>query len=212
MRQDTNGFKQLDGGGDTGYALDDYLGKLRYTSRSGARFYQEVELKVGMTDQDDETYMGLTLADFERNPFRRYAASRLDNIRTDHDQLELRHYIELSGMLDLTTVIYRNQFARNWYKVNNLSTASMSAVLDDPVTYATEYDWLKGATSPDDAIVLRNNNRTYDSRGVQMILGFRRESSGKIRQSFEIGLRLHEDDEDRLQDNDATGWRTATSC
>ncbi|MGD8323341.1 MAG: TonB-dependent receptor [Gammaproteobacteria bacterium] len=206
VRQDTDGFKNLDSGGDTGYSLDDYLAKLRYTTRSGARFYQEVELKIGATDQyGDETYMGLTLADFERDPYRRYAASRLDNIRTDHDQLELRHYIELTNRLDLTTVVYRNQFARNWYKVNNLSTASMSAVLEDPVSYATEYGWLTGATSPDDAIVLRNNNRVYDSRGVQTILGFTPQTSGNIQQSFEIGLRLHEDEEDRLQDND--GYR-----
>ena len=170
VRQDTDGFKSIDGGGDTGYALDDYLGKLRYTSRSDARFYQEIELKIGMTDQDgDETYMGLTLEDFERNPNRRYAASRLDNIRTDHDQIELRHYIALSDRFDLTTVVYRNQFARNWYKVNNLSTASLGAVLEDPVSFATEYGWLTGATSPDDAIVIRNNNRVYDSRGIQTL-------------------------------------------
>jgi Fe(3+) dicitrate transport protein len=203
VRQDTDGFKRIDGGGDTGYALDDYLAKLRYTTRSGAQFYQEMALKVGMTDQfGHETYMGLTLDDFNRDPKRRYSASQLDNIRTDHDQLELRHYIQISDRLDLTTVAYRNQFARNWYKVNNLSTASMNAVLADPVTYATEYGWLTGSTSPDDAIVLRNNNRKYDSRGIQTILGLTPQSTGSIQQNLEIGLRLHEDQEDRLQDND----------
>jgi Fe(3+) dicitrate transport protein len=206
VRQDTDGFKEIDGGGDTGYVLDDYLGKIRYTSRSGARFYQEVELKIGMTDQyGDETYMGLTLEDFERNPNRRYAASRLDNIRTDHDQLEFRHYIALNEKFDLTTVVYRNQFARNWYKVNHLSSASLGAVLEDPNTYATEYGWLTGSTSPDDAIIIRNNNRVYDSRGIQTILGFTPRSNGNISQSFEFGFRLHEDEEDRLQDQD--GYR-----
>lgn len=206
VRQDTDGFKRIDGGGDSGYALDDYLGKLRYTSRSGARFYQEIELKIGMTDQDgDETYMGLTLEDFERNPNRRYAASRLDNIQTDHDQIELRHYIALSDRFDLTTVVYRNQFARNWYKVNNLSTASLGAVLENPVTFSTEYGWLTGAASPDNAIVIRNNNRVYDSRGIQTILGFTPGTNGNFQQSFEFGFRLHEDQEDRLQDQD--GYR-----
>ena len=204
IRQDTNGFKSLDGGGDTGYSLDDLLAKLRYTTRPSARFYQEVELKAGITDQDgDETYMGLTLDDFERDPFRRYSASQLDNIRTDHDQFELRHYIALNDRFDLTTAVYRNQFARNWYKVGSLSTASMSAVLRDPDAFATEYGWLTGTTSPDDAIRLRNNNRIYDSRGIQAILGFNPSGGTRVRQNIEIGVRFHEDEEDRLQDDDA---------
>jgi Fe(3+) dicitrate transport protein len=203
LRQDTDGFKTIDGGGDSGYALDDYLAKLRYTTASGARFYQEIELKLGSTDQDgDETYMGLTLDDFERDPNRRYAASRLDNIRTDHDQLELRHYIAWSDRVDLTTAVYRNEFARNWYKVDRLATASMSDVLEDPTTFATEYAWLTGTTSPADAIVLRNNNRAYESRGAQTILGLQPTGGGSIDHNIEIGVRYHEDDEDRLQDDD----------
>jgi Fe(3+) dicitrate transport protein len=203
LRQDTGGFKTIDGGGDSGYTLDDYLAKLRYTTASDARFYQELELKLGMTDQDgDETYMGLTLEDFERDPYRRYAASRLDNIQTDHDQVELRHYVALSDRFDLTTAVYRNEFARNWYKVNNLATASMSDVLEDPAAFPTEYGWLTGATSPDDAISIRNNNRKYESRGVQTILGLRPAEIGGVDHDVEIGIRYHEDEEDRLQDDD----------
>jgi Fe(3+) dicitrate transport protein len=206
LRQDTDGFKTIDGGGDSGYALDDYLAKLRYTTVSGARFYQELELKLGVTDQDgDETYMGLTLDDFERDPYRRYAASRNDNIQTDHDQLEFRHYIALSDRVDLTTAVYHNEFARNWYKVDRLATASMSDVLKDPTTFATEYAWLTGTTSPDDAIVIRNNNRAYESRGVQTILGFTPAGAGSVEHGLELGIRYHEDEEDRLQDDD--GYR-----
>ncbi|HUF71283.1 MAG TPA: TonB-dependent receptor [Gammaproteobacteria bacterium] len=203
LRQETEGFKRIDGGGDSGYALDDVLAKLRYTTPSGARFYQELELKLGVTDQDgDETYMGLTREDFERDPYRRYAASRLDNIQTDHDQAELRHYVSFNDRLDLTTALYNNEFARNWYKVDRLATASMSAVLEDPATFATEYAWLTGATSPDDAIVIRNNNRAYQSRGVQTILGLRLAGTGNVEHDLEFGIRYHEDEEDRLQDDD----------
>ena len=203
LRQDTDGFKTIDGGGDSGYELDDYLAKLRFATASGTRFYQELELKLGVTDQDgDETYMGLTLDDFERDPYRRYAASRLDNIQTDHDQAELRHYIALSNRIDVTTAVYRNEFARNWYKVDRLSTASMGAVLEAPATFATEYAWLTGTTSPDDAIVIRNNNRAYEARGVQTILGFQPMEGGSVDHNIEIGVRYHEDDEDRLQDDD----------
>jgi Fe(3+) dicitrate transport protein len=203
LRQDTDGFKTIDGGGDSGYELDDYLAKLRFATASGTRFYQELELKLGVTDQSgDETYMGLTLDDFERDPYRRYAASRLDNIQTDHDQVELRHYVAFNDRVDLTTAVYRNEFARNWYKVDRLSTASMAAVLEDPAMFATEYAWLTGTTSPDDAIVIRNNNRAYEARGVQTILGFEPMEDGSVDHNIEIGVRYHEDDEDRLQDDD----------
>jgi Fe(3+) dicitrate transport protein len=203
LRQDTDGFKTIDGGGDSGYALDDYLAKLRYTTATGARFYQEVEIKLGMTDQDgDETYMGLTRADFASDPYRRYAASRNDNIQTDHDQTELRHYIAFNDRVDLTSAVYRNEFVRNWYKVDRLATASMGAVLEDPTAYAAEYGWLTGATSPDDAIILRNNNRAYEARGVQTILGVALAGTGSVDHDLEIGIRYHEDEEDRLQDDD----------
>ncbi len=203
VRQSTDGFKRIDGGGDSGYELDDYLAKLRYTTPTGARFYQEIELKVGVTDQHgDETYVGLTLEDFERSPYRRYAASRLDNIRTDHDQIELRHYVSFGDRIDLTTAVYRNEFARNWYKMDRFSTASLGAVLENPAAHPLEYGWLTGATSPDDAIVLRNNNRAYESRGVQTILGVRPTTAGPLEHNLEIGVRYHEDEEDRLQDDD----------
>jgi Fe(3+) dicitrate transport protein len=203
LHQQTDGFKHIDGGGDSGYELDDYLAKLSYTTGSGAAFYQEVELKLGTTKQTgDETYMGLTLEDFETDPYRRYAASRIDNIVADHDQAELRHYIAFNDRLDLTTAVYRNDFARNWYKVGSVGGRSLAAVLEDPSTYAAEYGWLTGATSPDDAISIRNNNRAYFARGAQTILGFTPSTDGAVSHDVEIGLRYHEDEEDRLQDDD----------
>src|SRR5690606_9080089 len=150
LRQSTDGFKDLDGGGGTGYTLDDYLVKLRYATPSEARFAQTLELKLGTTDQHgDETYVGLTLDDFARTPYRRYAASRLDNIHTDHDQIELRHYAAFNDRVDLTTAVYHNRFARNWYKVDRFSTASLAAVLEDPGAHPAEYAWLTGGPSPD---------------------------------------------------------------
>ncbi len=202
VQQRTDGFKQMDGGGDTGYDLGDYLGKFRINSGANARFYQSLELKLGHTTQDsDETYLGLTDADFDADPLRRYAASQRDNIQADHDLAELRHHVDLGGGVDLTTVAYRHEFARNWYKVDSVGGRSISSVLADPVTYAAEYGWLTGATSPDHAIVLRNNNREYWSQGVQGVLAWAVEAGGASHE-FEFGVRWHEDEEDRFQDDD----------
>ena len=204
VRQQTNGFKDLDGGGDTGYELDDYLGKLSYRTNADAGVFQEVELKVGHTDQtSDETYLGLTGEDFDRDPYRRYRGSHLDRFDGEHDQLELRHYADFGNGIDLTSVLYRNEFARNWYKGQSVGGIGLGAVLDDPATFADELAWLKGADSPDDAIVLRNNNREYLAEGVQTILGWTPQWQSAAEHAFELSVRYHEDEEDRLQDDDA---------
>ncbi|MFW6093731.1 MAG: TonB-dependent receptor family protein, partial [Pseudomonadota bacterium] len=207
VRQQTDGFKDLDGGGDTGYELDDYLAKLSYRT-SGASLYQELELKVGRTEQTaDETYLGLTDRDFADDPYRRYRASRRDEFDSEHDQLELRHYAALTERLDATTVLYRNEFARNWYKAGAVGGLSLTEVLENPRARARELAWLKGADSPDDAIELRNNNREYTSEGVQTIVGWQPAWSGPARHELELSVRYHEDEEDRFQDDDAYRMR-----
>ncbi|MDX1741212.1 MAG: carboxypeptidase-like regulatory domain-containing protein, partial [Rhodothermales bacterium] len=71
----TDGFKRLDGGGNTGFEKQDYLGKIRFSTRPDARVYQALALKVGYADEvSDETYLGLTDADYTASPRRRYAA------------------------------------------------------------------------------------------------------------------------------------------
>ncbi|MCB1636455.1 MAG: TonB-dependent receptor plug domain-containing protein, partial [Xanthomonadales bacterium] len=201
VQQQTDGFKQLDGGGDTGFDLSDYLVKLRLNTTEG--LYQSLELKLGYTDQDsNETYMGLSNADFAANPYRRYAGSQLDNIQTEHRQLQLSHHIEFSDSLDLTTVFYLNDFARNWFKVEQVGGQSLNNILTQPEVFATQLAWLRGADSAAGAFQIRNNNRSYLARGVQSVLGWQ-QRWGNAEHQWEFGLRYHEDDEDRFQDQDA---------
>lgn len=201
-QQQTDGFKRLDTGGDTGYTLEDYLAKFRVTSDPNATLYQEFDFKLGKTGQDsDETYLGLTDADFAAAPNRRYAGSQLDNLVTDHEQVEIRHRIEFSDAVDLTTVAYRNDFERAWYKLNDVQGLSLSAILADPTTYVAHYGWITGAASPDNALRVRNNNRSYYAQGVQSVLAWTLQAGGAEHQ-LEFGLRWHEDEEDRFQDDD----------
>lgn len=201
----TEGFKEIQGGGDTGYRLQDYLGKLRLNTRRDARVYQEVELKLGYVEQSsDETYLGLTDADFAVTPLMRYAASRPDVIDTEHRQASLRHFVRVPGGVDLTTTVYGTEFNRNWYKLQSVGGRSLAAVLDDPVRYAGELAILRGGNSGDDALRVRANNRAYTSRGVQTVLGLRRAALGATH-DLEAGLRVHRDDEDRFQWED--GYR-----
>ncbi|MEX0900645.1 MAG: TonB-dependent receptor [Gammaproteobacteria bacterium] len=202
VQQSTDGFKRLDTGGDTGFSLSDYLVKLRYAPIDSDH---GLELKLGATRQDgDETYVGLTLDDFEATPYRRYAGSQLDHIDTEHEQYQLRHDWRINADVDLTTVAYRNDFARAWYKLQSVGGLGAAAVLRDPTTHAAEYAWLTGTTSPDDALVIRNNNRAYYGQGIQSVLGWRA-ALGDVRHDVELGLRVHSDEEDRLQEDD--GYR-----
>lgn len=206
VQQQTDGFKRLDGGGDTGYTLEDYVAKFRVNTAPDASLFQSLELKVGKTEQDgDESYLGLTDADFRADPYRRYAASQLDNIKTDHELIELRHRIDFSDALDLTTVAYRHEFARNWYKIDSVkvgsNSKSISAILANPAANPVHYSYLTGSTSQDDAIALRNNNRAYYSQGVQSILGWHL-GAGATSHDVEFGVRWHRDEEDRFQDDD----------
>jgi Fe(3+) dicitrate transport protein len=211
------GFKELDGGGDTGYELQDYLGKLRFTSRSGARKHQAFELKLGATDQlGDETYLGLAQQDFDRSPYRRYAASAGDVIDAEHEQLQLRHVLAPSARFELTTVVYRNDFARNWYKLDRVGSAAIATVLEQPAAFEEELRILRGELdSAPGALLVRSNRRDYYSQGIQTIARTTLGGDGGVRHDLELGARWHQDEEDRFQEDDRyqmlAGRRVLTS-
>lgn len=203
----SDGFKRIDrpaGGArlDSGFDIEDYVVKLQWDSDPSARLHQSLRLKLGQTDQvSDETYLGLTDADFRGTPYRRYAASAADEFNGEHEQYQLTWAVESEGPWRAEVTAYRNNFHRDWFKLQSVAGASLGAILDDPDGFATEYGYLTGATSPDDAIVNRHNNRRYFSKGIQ----------GSLTWDFDLravdlgvtaGFRLHEDEEDRLQAED----------
>lgn len=198
----TDGFKQLDGGGDTGVDVADYMAKLKFNTTPTATFYQEIEFKVGRTTQEgQETYVGLTDADFATNPWRRYAGSQADVFESTHEQYQVRHLLARQTW-DVTTVAYRNNFSRAWYKLENVTGTSLSNVLSAPAAYPQQMAVLTGGDSAANALVVRNNSRGYFGTGVQSTIGARL-VTGRVRHAIEAGLRYHEDEEDRFQQDDA---------
>jgi Fe(3+) dicitrate transport protein len=218
---DTEGFKQLDGGGETGFDLQDYMVKLRYLSAPEAATFRTLELKLGKTRQSgSETYLGLTQEDFEANPYRRYAASRQDVIDTDHDQIVARYLTRPNRTVDFTFVVYRNDFYRNWHKLQSVKDQSdpdpeayvgIASVMDDPIGRADELSILRAdlvADSADDALRIRNNRRDYYSQGIQGVVGIT-PGGATSSHDIEIGVRYHEDGEDRFQEED--GFRISAA-
>lgn len=207
VQAESDGFKTIEGpvGGDTGFDVQDYVAKLQFDSAATSPVYQSLRVKLGYTDQlSNATYVGLTDADFAANPYNRYAASANDNFLSEHEQYQATYVVDAGKNWRGEVTAYRNDFSRNWYKVQSVGGESTGNVLADPITYAAEYGYLTGTTSADDAIQIRANNRTYASQGVQARiewdLGF-----GETDVSLNTGIRVHEDNEDRFQHQD--GYR-----
>jgi len=212
LQERVEGFKRLDGGGDTGFEKQDYHAKLRFRSAPGASLFQSLTLKaVQVNETSNETYLGLTREDFARTPFRRYAGSQEDVMNTEFQSFSARHVIQPASFLDVTTTAYTHEFARNWYKLDRVRATEggpavgISTLLDNPETFADEFAIVTGATSPnDDALQLKNNNRAYYAFGLQQTYGLQFDTDGiggadVVEHDVEFGWRYHYDEIDRFQ-------------
>jgi Fe(3+) dicitrate transport protein len=212
--RNNSGFKNLDDNiasiraeADTGINKKEPMIKLSYEPKSSA--YQRFEFKYGHTDLDaNETYLGLTTEDFRSDPDRRYAASRFDEINSEHHRSYLRHFLEINSNTDFVTTIYGNTFHRNWQKLDTVNGNS----LDTALLNATDIATLKGGAG---TLKLRNNNRSYYLYGVQGTLKHKAQI-GATEHNIEVGLRYHYDQIRRFQKDetftqDANGAITAVT-
>ena len=191
----TDGFKYLANGGDTGFDVSDFVGKVRINSDVRGDSYQELELKLGYTDHESrETYLGLSDEDFAKRPLHRYPATSPDLMKAEHYQVQLRH-LWARGVVDVTTTLYHNDFSRNWYKLGSVSGNSISKIMGSPHdSYASSFNILRGNDSESDALKVRANNRKYYSQGIQSNIGIELDQH-----EIELGIRIHRDEEDRMQ-------------
>ena len=197
----SDGFKELDNGGDTGFDKYDRLLKLKWTAKDDAKFKQSIQVKLADVEEEShETYLGLTEEDFYANPLRRYAASAQDVMNTIQSQTVLTHVIKPVENLEFITDVYRTEFARNWYKLDRVSdstgtTIKLSSILSSTEDYATEYSYLTGVSTHEGAgLDVKANNRTYYAQGIQH-KGIYSFGESKI----EYGIRTHQDGVDRFQ-------------
>lgn len=214
----SDGFKQLDGGGDTGFNVEDYLVKLGYETGDDVAVPQSLAVKLSLTDQEsDESYLGLTDADFADNPYRRYAASQNDRFESRHKQVQVTHHAQFSPNFDVTTVGYYNDFYRDWFKLDDLNLGdgrgriSPRLVFEDPtnpLNIAAQAILRGEVDSIDDAIQLRHNARDYYSWGIQSI-GHYRFATGSAEHEAEFSIRYHKDEEDRVENRENFAIRSA---
>lgn len=201
----SDGFKDLLNGQDTGFDKNDFVGKFRVNIFPHLKVKQNLELKLQYSDEEsNETYLGLTDADFAANPFSRYAGSSNDLMKNIHRQVILTHTVDFTKNVRLTTNVYNNYFRRNWYKADYITfngvRKSIGSVFGDITTYADYISLAKGDinSDADDSINLRANNRVYRSRGIQTKFDYHW-YSGDVFHDIEAGIRSHYDEEDRFQ-------------
>ena len=211
LRYQSDGFKKYEDHAAKGFKRNDIIAKIRVKTDHVKGVNHALELKFGYADENsDETYVGLSADDFMKTPFLRYAGSQMDKLKTDHRQWVATYLLTFSNKLKITTNAYYNYFHRNWYKLNDVRAGitskekrSIADVLVDPETNIRYFDILTGKTDREgEALLVRANNRTYRSRGIQT----RAEYRFNLNEFFfdlEFGLRYHADEEDRFQWDDS---------
>jgi Fe(3+) dicitrate transport protein len=202
----TTGFKELDGGGSTGFNRTELVGRVQLDLGGVMSAPQSLELRFGYSrEHSDETYLGLTDEDFGANPWRRYRASARDEMDWDRTEVRLRHSVELGESTVVRTALYRHDLQRLWYRLNSIGQASLADVLSDPDggRNAVFYDVLRGVSDSTATEVLNvaGNDRDFVSQGVQSEV----ETSmwtGVVEHNVRAGVRLHYDRIDRDHVND----------
>lgn len=212
----TDGFKDFSpttpdlGDPDTGFTRSEPM--LKFMWEPDGTVYSRLEFKIGYTDQDaDETYLGLSEKDFNRDPFKRYPASRYDNIKSNQTRTFLRWYVEPTDQFNFTTTLYYNKFHRNWYKLNDLrnvdtdgdgigngANTGMSEALAGSLGGAG-LEVLKGERAG--TLRVRANNRDYYGWGSENVASFLF-GTGALDHTLSVGLRYHYDQADRFQWDD----------
>lgn len=204
----TDGFKTLDTGGNTGFDKNELMAKWRIQSSPSAEIFHRFDLKLGLsTERSNESYLGLSDEDFEETPYRRYAASELDEMKWHRGQLEATYSVFPSDSIELRLTAYRHQFARDWFKVERLGGVGVDQVLGNPDSPVNRlyYDILTGqanSTSDDENVLLSDNYRWYVSQGLQAEL-FGYAKTGPLDHEIEAGARLHYDEVNRLHSEHA---------
>lgn len=205
----TNGFKELDGGGSTGFRRNEWMMKARHQLDVEGDSRQSLQLKLGYSDEvSNESYLGLSDADFEANPQRRYEVSKLDRMENHRTQVVLSHQFE-SGALAVTTQAYRIDYHRIWRKVNRFRNMDIASVLADPTSArnAIYYGVLTGqldSSTSGETILIGPNNRAFVSQGLQSVARWTT-ATGPLNHNLEAGARFHYDSIRRIHTED--GYR-----
>ncbi|HYD47001.1 MAG TPA: TonB-dependent receptor [Terriglobales bacterium] len=196
---ESDGFKDLDGGDDTGFSRNEVMLKADHRwSLAGLDMVSAV--KVGFSDElSNETYLGLSDDDFERKPYRRYAASQRDRMDWERWQVELSQEIAVNDQLSFFVTGYRHDLDRSWRKLNRFEDGApdlQDVFANSTGRNAVYLSVLRGdsdSTTPLETLLIGTNAREFVSQGVQLT-GSWTPQTGPLEHAIDIGLRVHYDE------------------
>lgn len=205
VRLQNTGFTNLPSGADTGSTRNDWMVKASYVLDPEASTKHRFLVKLSYADEvSNETYLGQSDADFRADPYRRYAASALDQMKNHRTGITLTHTMEgPETSYTLKTTAYRFDYARTWSKLNRLGRASAADVLarpGDPANagyFAVLRGEIDSSGTGADTLYIGPNSREFTSQGVQSVLTTSART-GPLVHAFEAGMRLHYDDVRRV--------------
>lgn len=194
VRLQNSGFKELPNNADTGFARNEWMAKGSYVVDPTARYKNELLLKLTYSDEvSNESYLGISAADFRQNPDQRYAASALDRMVNHRTSIVLTHKLEDGKKWSLTTNAYRHDFTRSWRRVKDFSNDSIVDVLNRGSKPAL----VEVLAGRNDSVTAQNirigpNDRDFVSTGVETrFLGEKK--TGAFSHRLEAGARYHYD-------------------
>lgn len=191
----SDGYKKLPNDQDTGFQKRDLLAKLSFDLSANQSFFASASYSDELSD---ETYLGLTRADFDQDPYRRYAASERDQMRTGHRAFSLGHEWKGEELTSRLT-LYKRGFDRTWRRLDGVTDRSVSIrdVLMTPYgQYQHVYAVLRGeddSLGADDQIYQAINHRIYESQGASWEGSYKSKFEGNRSNTIEWGLRSHSD-------------------
>jgi len=203
FHNESDGFRHIEpgtgyeGSDETGYSVTEPMVKLFWEPNSDNR--QRLEFKFGLTDfEADESYTGLSETDVVSNPDARYAATRFDNIDTEHKRSYLKYFIEPGDGLSFEFMAYFNQFERDWFKLDDVdeTTAGDFSSVKEALTEPEGLALLRGVGPG--RLTVRHNAREYEVYGLQAT-GRYDFNAGEANHFIDFGIRFHSDYVERDQ-------------
>ena len=207
----TDGFDTIEHvGGNTGFDKDDLLFKFRLNSDQNAAVYQQLDFKYqDSSEKSNQSYVGLSKADFMSNPRQRYGFTKYDLMDNAHDQVVVTYSVDF-GDFNVAATTYENNFARDWFKVDKIGYNGAAKGINNMIDYANAgtadaIAVLRGTNTTAETIKYKHNNRVYVSEGT-VIKG----SWATDNQTLTFGYRSTEDSEDRMQWYETADWKAGT--
>ena len=203
LNYNSDGFKSLNDDLNTGFDINEITSKIKFVPKT-PNIDQSFELKFHTYDEiSNETYLGLTETDFQKNPYLRYPGSEKDKMSAEHKQYVLTHELFVNEKIKITSNFYENRFKRNWYKLDDVvhdnNSQKISKVISNPSQFPEHLKILGGELDYENALKVKANNREYISRGIQTKIDYHWYGKNESFNDLELGIRIHYDEEDRFQ-------------